>query len=163
MRFAPQRCAHFWHLNAQNWSEHVLLLTCWLGNVLRAMTAFIVSIPQLPKVAWRRIVFNILTWKCCCTTTVCILLTSQLLELLRSRQLNFHTVRNVLCPNCMQFFISPLAAGSAPAALGKLLVDAQNQKSLLQHGVSRLSFLFVHLHLLCDLSLIFSSLIFLFS
>ena len=37
--FAPQRRALFRHLNFQKWSEHVVLLTCWLRNVLRATTA----------------------------------------------------------------------------------------------------------------------------
>ena len=37
--FAPQQCALFRHLNFQKWSEHVALLTCSLGNVIRATTA----------------------------------------------------------------------------------------------------------------------------
>ena len=39
MCFAPQRRALFRHLNFQKWREHVVFLTCWLGNVLRATTA----------------------------------------------------------------------------------------------------------------------------
>ena len=39
MCFAPQRRALFRNLNAQKWSEHVVSLTFWLGNVLRATTA----------------------------------------------------------------------------------------------------------------------------
>ena len=39
MCFAPQRRALFWHLNFQKWSEHGVLCTFWLGNVLRATTA----------------------------------------------------------------------------------------------------------------------------
>ena len=37
--FAPQQRAHFWHLNFQKWSEHEVLCTFCLGNVLRATTA----------------------------------------------------------------------------------------------------------------------------
>ena len=39
MCFAPQRRALFRHLNFQKWSEPLVLLTCWLRNVLRATTA----------------------------------------------------------------------------------------------------------------------------
>ena len=39
MCFAPQRCALFRHLNFQKWSEHGVLCTFWLRNVLRATTA----------------------------------------------------------------------------------------------------------------------------
>ena len=37
--FAPQRRALFRHLKRQKWSAPVVLLTFWLGNVLRATTA----------------------------------------------------------------------------------------------------------------------------
>ena len=39
MCFAPQRRALFRHLNFQKWSDHGVLCTFWLGNVLRATTA----------------------------------------------------------------------------------------------------------------------------
>ena len=39
MCFAPQRRALFRHLNIQKWREHVVFLTFWLRNVLRATTA----------------------------------------------------------------------------------------------------------------------------
>ena len=39
MCFAPQRRALFWHLNFQKCSDHGVLCTFWLGNVLRATTA----------------------------------------------------------------------------------------------------------------------------
>ena len=54
----------FWHLNVQKWREHVVFLTFWLGNVLRAITACTFSTPERPKVARTCGVFNILTWKC---------------------------------------------------------------------------------------------------
>ena len=40
MCFAPQRRALFRHLNFQKWSGHGVFCTFWLGNVLRATTAF---------------------------------------------------------------------------------------------------------------------------
>ena len=49
MCFAPQRRALFRHVNFQKWSEPLVLLTCWLGNVLRARTACTFSPCQLPK------------------------------------------------------------------------------------------------------------------
>ena len=49
-------------------------------------------------------------------------------------------------------------AGSAPAALARLLFDLRSPKSLKKHSESRLSYLFAHLHLLASHS--FSSLIF---
>ena len=52
MCFAHQRRALFRHLNFQKWSEHGVLCTFWLGNVLCATTACTFSTSQLPK------------WKC---------------------------------------------------------------------------------------------------
>ena len=43
-------------------------------------------------------------------------------------------------------------AGSAPAALASLLFDLRSPKSLEKHSVSRLSYLFAHLHLLSSYS-----------
>ena len=64
MCFAPQRRALFQHLNFQKWSEHGVLCTFWLGNVLRATTACTFSTSQLPKVVRPWCVLYILTWKC---------------------------------------------------------------------------------------------------
>ena len=43
MCFAPQRRAHFLHLNCQKWSDNGVFCTFWLRNVLRATTACIFS------------------------------------------------------------------------------------------------------------------------
>ena len=53
MCFAPQRRALFRHLNFQKWSDHGVLCTFWLRNVLRATTACTFSTSQLPKVVRR--------------------------------------------------------------------------------------------------------------
>ena len=50
MCFSPQRRALFRHLNFQKWSEHEVLCTFWLGNVLRATTACTFSTSRLLKV-----------------------------------------------------------------------------------------------------------------
>ena len=64
MCFAPQRRALFRHLNFQKWSEPLVFLTFWLGNMLRATTACTFSTSQLPKVVRTWSVFSILTSKC---------------------------------------------------------------------------------------------------
>ena len=67
MCFAPQRRAHaciFRHLNLQKWSDHGVLCTFWLRNVLRAATACTFSTSQLPKVVLTCCVLYILTSKC---------------------------------------------------------------------------------------------------
>ena len=51
------------HLNLQTWSEPLVFLTFWLGNVLRATTACTFSTSQLPKVVQAWCVLYILTWK----------------------------------------------------------------------------------------------------
>ena len=48
----PCACHAKQHLNLQTWSEHVVFLTFWLGNVLRATTACTFSTSQLPKVVF---------------------------------------------------------------------------------------------------------------
>ena len=64
MCFAPQRRALFRHRNFQKWSEPLVFLTFWLGNVLRATTACTYSTSQLPKVVRQCCVLYILTSKC---------------------------------------------------------------------------------------------------
>ena len=64
MRFAPQRRALFRHLDVKKWSEHVVLLPLWLGNVLCATTASIFTTAELPKVVWAWCILYILTWRC---------------------------------------------------------------------------------------------------
>ena len=52
------------HLNVQKWSEHVVLFTFWLRNMLRATTASTFSTSHLPKVFWTHQFFTLLTSKC---------------------------------------------------------------------------------------------------
>ena len=76
MCFAPQRRALFRHLNVKKWSEHVMFLPFWLGNVLCATTACTFSTSQLP-----RVVREVLR-----ATTACIFSTPQLPKVVRDRQ-----------------------------------------------------------------------------
>ena len=53
------------HLNLQKWSEHVVLLKFWLGNVLRATTACTFPTSQLPKVLRTLCALRIFNFKMC--------------------------------------------------------------------------------------------------
>ena len=50
--------------NCQKWSEHIVLSTFWLGNVLPATTACTFSTSERPKVVRTCGVLCILTWTC---------------------------------------------------------------------------------------------------
>ena len=93
MCFAPQRRALFRHFNFQKWSEHVVLLPFWLGNVLRATTACTFSTSQLPKVVRTCGDFTILTWKCASCHNGVQLFTSHLASWLRTRRFSEVTFR----------------------------------------------------------------------
>ena len=60
----PCACQAKRHLNVQKRSEHVVLFTFWLRNVLRATTACTFSTSQLPKVVRSWCALCILTSKC---------------------------------------------------------------------------------------------------
>ena len=125
MCFAPQRRALFRHRNFQKWSDHGVLCTFWLGNVLRATTACTFSTSQLPKVVRRWGVLYILTWKCASRHNGV-----HFFDIATSKSgpkpLVFLTfwLGNVLRATTACNFSSFLwPAGSAPAALASLLFD----------------------------------------
>ena len=119
MCFAPQRRALFRHLNFQKWSDHGVFCTFSLGNMLRATTACTFSTSQLPKAVRSWGVLYILTCKCA------------------SRH------------NGVQFFISHLASWLRTRRFSEPTFSTpRSPKSLEKHSVSRLSYLFAHLHLL---------------
>ena len=62
MCFAPTACT-FSTSQPPKWSEHGVLCTFWLGNVLRATTPCTFSTSQLPNVVRHWNVLRILTWK----------------------------------------------------------------------------------------------------
>ena len=64
MCISPQRHAIFRHLNRQKWSEHAVLCTFWLANVLFTTAACIFSTSELQKVVPDRQFFNIFTSEC---------------------------------------------------------------------------------------------------
>ena len=129
MCFAPHRRALFRYRNFQKWSEHVV---CFVHFDLEMCFA-----------SQRRPLFqhhNFQKWP-----EHGVFCTFWLGNVLRvTTACNFSSL------------IWP--AGSAPAALASLVFDRRSRKSLEKHSVSRLSYLFAHLHLLSSYS--FSSLIF---
>jgi hypothetical protein len=92
--------------------------TFWIGNVLRATTGSLFQHFNIQKCSECGVLWRFWVPNVLRATTAC---------------------------NC-----SPLIwpAGSAPAALASLLLDVRSPKSLEKQSVSRLSYLFAHLHLL---------------
>ena len=132
MCFAPQRRALFRHLNFQKWSEHGVLCTFLLGNVLRATTACTFSTAQLPKVVWAWCALYILTWKCA------------------SRH------------NGVHLFISPLASWLCTCCFSEVTFrPSRATNHWKKHSESRLAYFFAQLHLLSSdfLHLLSSSLL----
>ena len=116
---SPQRRALFRHLNFQKWSGAEVFCTFWLGNVLRATTACTFLTSQLPKVVRRWGVLYILTLKCASRHNGVQFFISHLASWLRTRRFSEPTFRPSGAPNHWK-----------------------------KHSVSRLSYLFAHLHLL---------------
>ena len=129
MCFVPERRALFRHLNFQKWSENGVFCTFSLRNVLRATTACTFSTSQLPKVVREWCVLYILTSKCASRHNGVQCFISHLANWLRTRRFSEPTFRPSGASNHWK-----------------------------KHSVSRLSYLFAHLHLLSSDS--FSSLIF---
>ena len=123
MCFAPQRRTLFRHLNFQKWSEAGVFCTFWLGNVLRATMACTFSTSQLPKVVRDRQFLTLLTSKCA------------------SRH------------NGVQFFIAPVASWLRTRRFSEPTFRPSGATNhWKKHSVSRLSYLFAHLHLLSSYS-----------
>ena len=174
MCFAPQRRALFRDLNFQKWSEPLVFCTFGLRNVLRATTACTFSTSQLPKVVRTPSALYILISKCASRhngvhffdistsksgpNVVCFVhfdLKKCFAPQRRAlfRHLNFQKCsetqvfctfslwNSVRATTACNFSSLIWPAGSAPAALA-------SHKSLEKHSVSRLSYLFAHLHLL---------------
>ena len=118
MCFAPQRRALFRHLNLQRCSVHGVFCTFSLRNVLRATTACTFSTSELPKVVRPWCVLYIFTSKCA------------------SRH------------NGVQFFISHLASWLRTRRFSEPTFRPSGAPNHWKNSVSRLSYLFAHLHLL---------------
>ena len=155
------------------WSEHGVFCTFWLRNVLRATTACTFSTSQLPKVVRTWCVLYSLTSKSAShhngvhffdistsksgpnvvcwllnvlrATTACTFSTSQLPKVVRTWcVLCILTCKCASRHNGVQFFISHLASW--------LRTRRFSEPTFRPSGVSRLSYLFAHLHLLSSYS-----------
>ena len=85
---------HFFrHLKFQTWSEHGVLCTFWLRNVLHATTACTFSTSQLPKVVREWCVLYILIWKCTSRHNGVQFFISHLARWLRTRRFSEPTFR----------------------------------------------------------------------
>ena len=104
MYFSPQRRANFWHLNFKKCASAEVSCTFWLQNVLLATAVCNFSTSQLQKVVRACSVLYIWTSKCASRSSA------------------------------VQFFISPLNATSAPAALPRLLFDAAHPQIIEKHS-----------------------------
>ena len=131
MCFAPQRCALFDIATSKSCPNLVCFGPFWLRNVLRATTVCTFSTSQFPKVSNNGV---------SCTFWLRNVLRATTAALFRDLTFQKWSDNGVFCAfwtwkcasrhNGVQFFISHLSSCSAPA------------------GVSRLSYLFAHLHLL---------------
>ena len=111
MCFAPQRRAHFRHLNFQKWSEHGVFSTFWLRNVLRATTACTFSTSQLQKWSDTEVFYTFWLRNVLRATTACACSTSQLPKVVRGWcVLYILTSKCASRHNGVQFFISHLAS-----------------------------------------------------
>ena len=154
MCFAPQRRALFRDLNFQKWSDHGVLCAFWLRNVLRATTACTFSTSQLPRVVRRWGVLYIFTWKCASRhngvrffdistcksgpTMVCFVHFDLETCFAPQQRAIFHLSSGQLAPH--------------PPLQRAYFSTLRSPKSLGKHSVSRLSYLFTHLHLLSSYS-----------
>ena len=130
MCFAPERRALFRHLNFQKWSDAGVLCTFWLRNVLRA--------PSRHNCVH---FFDISTSQSG-PNMRCFVHFDFHMCFAPQRRATFHLSSGQNAPHPPQAYFSTL----------------RSHKSLEKHSVSRLSYLFAHLHLLSSES--FSSLIF---
>ena len=150
MCFAPQRCALFRRRNVQKWSEPLVFCAFSLRNVLRATTVCTFSTSQLPKVVRQWCVLCILTSKCASRhngvhffdistsksgpTLRCFVHFDLEMCFAPQRRAIFHLSSGQLAPHPPLY--EPTFRPSGATNHWK------------KHSVSRLSYLFAHLHLL---------------
>ena len=160
MCFAPQRRALFRHLNFQKWSENGVVLYIFTSKCASRHNGVHFFDISTSKSGPDLVCFVHFDLEMCFAPQRCALF----------RHLNFQKwsdngvfctfwLGNVLRATTACNFSSLIwPAGSAPAALASLLFDPPEPQIIGKHSVSRLSYLFAHLHLLSSDS--FSSTLF---
>ena len=146
----PCACHAKRHLNLQKWREYVVLCAFSPRNVLRATKACTFSTSQLPKVvrAWCVCTFwlrNVLR-----ATTACTFSTSQLPKVVRHWGVLY--ILTSICASRhkgVHFFISHLASWLRTRRFSEPTFRPSGASNHWKNtSVSRLSYLFAHLHLL---------------
>ena len=111
MCFAPQRRALFRHLNFQKWSEHGVLCTCSLRNVLRATMTALFRHRNFQKWSENGVFCTFSLRNVLRATTACTFSTSQLPKVVRTWcVLYILTSKCASRHNGVQIFISHLAS-----------------------------------------------------
>ena len=153
MCFTPQRRALFRHLNFQKWSEPGVLCTFWLRNGFAHNGVNFFDI-LTSKSGPTLVCLYILTSKCASRHNGVHFSTSQLPKVVRTPGVfNILTSKRASRHNGVQFFISPLASWLRTRRFSEPTFSTlRSHKSLEKHSVSRLSYLFAHLHLLSSYS-----------
>ena len=161
MCFAPQRRALFRHRNFQKWSEHGVLCTFSLRNVLRATTASTFSTSQLPKVVRAWCVLYILASKCASRHNGVQFFISHLASWLRTRHFSEPTCRPSGASNHWKNSVSTFLPFRASAS-SFFCLFLSSTLSLLSADFPTFSRICIFFLLTLSL-LLFSLLIFLFS
>ena len=133
---------------------HVCTCLCWLQNLLGATTACIFLTSQLPKVVRGWCVLYILTWKCASRHNGVHFLTSQLPKVVRTCGVfSILTSKCASRHNGVQFFISHLPRCLRTCRFNEPTFRPSGATiHWKKRSVSRLSYLFSHLHLLSSYS-----------
>ena len=154
----PCTCHAEPHLNLQKRSEHVVFLTFWIRNVLRATTACTFSTSQLQKVPLTRQFFALLTSKCASRHNgvhIFDISTSKSgPELVCFVHFDFK-----MCFAPQRYALFNLSSPSAPAALASLLFNPLEPQFIGKNTVIRdfSTFLRACIFFLLTLSLLWSS------
>ena len=150
MCFAPQRRALFRHLNFQKWSENGVLCTFWLRNVLRATTPCTFSTSQRPKVVRTPQFLTHFTSKCASRHNAVHFFnisTSKNGPILRCF-VPFHFEIGFAPQRRATFHLSSPQMSPHPPLSEPTFQPSGATRPRKKHSVSRLSYLFAHLHLL---------------
>ena len=150
MCFAPQRRTLFRHLNFQKWSDHGVLCTFWLQNVFRAATPCTFSSSQLPKLLRTLQFLTHFTSKYTSRHNAVHFFnisTSKSGPILR-RFVPFYFEIGFAPQRRTTFHLSSPHMSPYPPLYRAYFSTLRSHKTTKKHSVSRLSYLFAHLHLL---------------
>ena len=138
----------FWKTSQRPKVAHVVFCTFWPGNMLRVTTAYTFSTSQLPEVVWGGQFSFLISKRASRRSGMCTFSISTS-KMVRHRHFERFWFGNVLRITMACNFSSIVwPYGWSPAALARLLVEPLEPQIIEKHSLSRLYYLFVHLHLL---------------